>query len=62
MSSPTSEIDRLDPVPTSITLMSGMKVDIQRLKLRQLFRLLRIITRGGAQYLPKSAARPWVSS
>lgn len=52
MTSPTSEIDRLDPVPTTITLMSGMKVDIQRLKLRQLFRLLRIITRGGAQYLP----------
>jgi hypothetical protein len=52
MSSPTSEIDRLDPVPTPITLVSGLKVDIQRLKLRQLFRLLRIITRGGAQYLP----------
>jgi hypothetical protein len=32
--------------------MDGRKVEIQRLKLRQLFRLLRIITRGGAGYIP----------
>lgn len=52
MSTPTPEIDRLNPVPETVTLQSGLKVDLQRLKLRQLFKLLRIITRGGAQYLP----------
>jgi len=53
VSSPsTSEIDRLDPTPEVVELVSGRKVAIQRLKLRQLFRLLRIVTRGGAGYLP----------
>lgn len=47
-----SETDRLDPVPEIVELVSGSKVQIQRLKLRQLFRLMRIITRGGAGYLP----------
>jgi hypothetical protein len=51
-SSTTSETDRLDPTPAVIELVSGSMVEIQRLKLRQLFRLLRIITRGGAGYLP----------
>lgn len=50
--SATSETDRLDPTPQVLELVSGSKVEIQRLKLRQLFRLLRIITRGGAAYLP----------
>lgn len=49
---PTSETDRLDPESELVTLSTGTKVEIQRLKLRQLFRLLRIITRGGAAYLP----------
>lgn len=48
----TSETDRLDPIPELVELADGRKVEIQRLKLRQLFRLLRIITRGGAGYLP----------
>lgn len=48
----SSETDRLDPVLELVELMDGRKVEIQRLKLRQLFRLLRIITRGGAGYLP----------
>lgn len=52
MSSPVSEIDRLSPVPLTLTLRSGVQADVQRLKLRQLFKLLRIITRGGADYLP----------
>lgn len=55
MSSPissTSETDRLDPPSDLVALSDGRKVEIQRLKLRQLFRLLRIITRGGAGYLP----------
>lgn len=53
MSSPkSSETDRLDPEPVLVELVSGSRVEIQRLKLRQLFRLLRIITRGGASYIP----------
>ena len=52
MSAPNSEMDRLDSQGELLTLVSGTKVSIQRLKLRQLFRLLRIITRGGAGYLP----------
>lgn len=52
MSESTSETDRLDPTPSLVELTDGRKVEIQRLKLRQLFRLLRIITRGGAGYLP----------
>jgi hypothetical protein len=50
--SATSETDRMDPVPETVELVSGTSVEIQRLKLRQLFRLLRIITRGGAGYIP----------
>lgn len=46
------ETDRLDPVSDIISLQSGQKVRILPLKMRQLFRLLRIITRGGASYLP----------
>jgi hypothetical protein len=53
VSNPLSpETDRLDPIPELVELVSGTKVQIQRLKLRQLFRLLRIITRGGAGYIP----------
>lgn len=48
----SSEIDRLDPPSEVVSLCSGLKVRVVRLKMRQLFRLLRIVTRGGAQYLP----------
>jgi hypothetical protein len=48
----SSETDRLDPVPEFATLESGTRVRVLSLKMRQLFRLLRIVTRGGAQYLP----------
>jgi hypothetical protein len=48
----SSETDRLDPVPEFVELGSGTRVRVLSLKMRQLFRLLRIVTRGGAQYLP----------
>lgn len=48
----TSEIDRLDPPAEIMSLQSGLKVRVTRLRMRQLFRLLRIVTRGGASYLP----------
>jgi hypothetical protein len=41
-----SELDRIDPVPETLTLSSGFEVDIVRLRTRQLFRLLRILTQG----------------
>jgi hypothetical protein len=47
-----SETDRLDPIPQLVDLVSGTKVQVLPLKLRQLFRLMRIITRGGSAYLP----------
>jgi hypothetical protein len=41
-----SELDRLDPEPVVIKLESGLPVAVVRLKTRQMFRLLRILTRG----------------
>ena len=53
MSSPAnSETDRLDPPTEYLTLENGLRVRLLPLRMRQLFRLLRIVTRGGAQYLP----------
>lgn len=49
---PTSEIDRLDPESTVIELSSGISAKVLPLRMRQLFKLLRIVTRGGAAYLP----------
>jgi hypothetical protein len=43
---PESELDRLDPEPTFVKLESGFELEVVRLKTRQLFRLLRILTRG----------------
>lgn len=48
----SSEIDRLDPVPSTVTLQSGFVLDVAALKTRQFFKLLRILTRGGANVLP----------
>ena len=41
-----SELDRLDPEPVTVKLESGFPVEVVRLKTRQMFRLLRILTRG----------------
>ena len=57
----SSETDRIDPVSDVIKLKSGTQVRVLPLRMRQLFRLLRIITRGGAQYLPM-LREAWVSS
>lgn len=47
---PEAEIDALDPEPSdTFTLASGTEVRVVPLKARQFFRLLRIVTRGGAQ-------------
>ena len=41
-----SEIDRIDPEPVIVKLSTGYEVGIQRLKTRQFFRLLKVLTRG----------------
>jgi hypothetical protein len=41
-----SEIDRIDPDPSTVKLSTGYEVGIQRLKTRQFFRLLKVLTRG----------------
>lgn len=61
VSLPDSETDRIDPISDRITLKSGRAARVVPLRMRQLFRLLRIITRGGAQYLPM-LREAWVST
>jgi hypothetical protein len=41
-----SELDRLDPELTTVPLSTGYEVGLQRLKTRQFFRLLKVLTRG----------------
>lgn len=41
-----TEIDGLDPIPDSVKLESGTVVQLESLKARQFFKLLRIITHG----------------
>lgn len=41
-----NEIDKLDPVPDQVTLKSGLVVQLESLRARQFFKLLRIITHG----------------
>lgn len=41
-----NEIDKLDPVPDTVTLESGLRVQLESLRARQFFKLLRIITHG----------------
>lgn len=43
---PKSELDVLDPVPDVVTLTGGLVVEVEELRTRQFFRLLRILTRG----------------
>lgn len=48
---PKDELDRLDPQPVEMILLSGTEFDLEPLKLRQFLRLLRIVTRGAADVL-----------
>lgn len=40
------EIDKLDPIPETVNLRSGLQVQLESLKARQFFKLLRIVTHG----------------
>jgi hypothetical protein len=47
-----SELDRLDPDVTPLTLSTGLDIEIVRMKTRQFFRLLKVLTHGaGARML-----------
>lgn len=46
-----SELDRLDPETTEVKLVSGFPVEVVRLRTRQLFRLMRILTKGAGPAL-----------
>jgi hypothetical protein len=46
MTDQESELDRLDPEPVSVKLSTGFPVEIVRLRTRQFFRLLRVLTHG----------------
>lgn len=49
----TAELDRLTAVPSEpILLKSGTPIQVRRLRTRQFFGLLRIVTRGGFSVLP----------
>jgi hypothetical protein len=41
-----NEIDKLDPIPETVKLRSGLTVRLESLRARQFFKLLRIITHG----------------
>lgn len=41
-----SELDRIDPQPREVKLSTGFSVELARLRTRQFFRLLRILTHG----------------
>lgn len=49
-----SELDRLDPQPWACTLTTGLGVEIVRLKTRQFFRLLRVLTHGAGPAVVQS--------
>ena len=44
----TNELDALDPDTAIVTLSTGTQVQVARLKSRQFFKLLRIVTRGAS--------------
>jgi hypothetical protein len=46
-----SELDRLDPQSAEVKLVSGFPVEVVRLRTRQLFRLMRILTKGAGPAL-----------
>jgi hypothetical protein len=49
-----SELDRIDPEPVEVKLSTGFTVEIARMKTRQFFRLLRVLTHGAGPALTQS--------
>jgi hypothetical protein len=48
------ELDKLDPIPDTVVLRSGLRVQLESLKARQFFKLLRIITHGALPGMQKA--------
>jgi hypothetical protein len=49
-----NELDRLDPQPQVVKLTTGLQVDIVRMRTRQFFRLLRVLTHGAGPAMMRS--------
>lgn len=49
-----SELDRIDPQPETCKLSTGFTVDVVRMRTRQFFRLLRVLTHGAGPALTQS--------
>jgi hypothetical protein len=49
-----SDLDRIDPEGAVISLLDGTKVRVVRLRTRQFFRFLRILTHGGGEALVRA--------
>jgi hypothetical protein len=49
-----SELDRIDPQPETCKLSTGFQVDVVRMRTRQFFRLLRVLTHGAGPALTQS--------
>lgn len=47
----SSDVDALSPDPDTITLESGLTVNVERLRTRGMFKLLKIVTRGAGPIL-----------
>jgi hypothetical protein len=54
----STETDTLDPQPRVVTLDGGMQLQVQPLRTRQFFALLRIITHGGGEMLARFPLDP----
>lgn len=51
MTTESNDVETLSPSPDTITLESGLVVRVEHLKTRGMFKLLKIITRGGGPIL-----------
>jgi hypothetical protein len=49
-----SELDRIDPEPVEVKLSTGFAVEVVRMRTRQFFRLLRVLTHGAGPALMQS--------
>jgi hypothetical protein len=49
-----SELDRIDPQPAEVKLSTGFTVEVVRMRTRQFFRLLRVLTHGAGPALTQT--------
>jgi hypothetical protein len=54
VSASDSELDRIDPETTKVTMSTGFGLEIVRLETRQFFRLLRVLTHGAGPAMMQS--------